>query len=64
MRSCLGSSRLKSTPLAAAALAGFLMFCGAPRLHADDADCQRRIARVDHKLHEAIERHGFGARQE
>ena len=40
------------TALAAAALAGFLMFTGVPRLHAED--CQRRVARADHRLHEAI----------
>ncbi|MGB2890844.1 MAG: hypothetical protein WBC04_24395 [Candidatus Acidiferrales bacterium] len=39
--------------LASAALAGFLMFTGAPHLRADDDDCQRRIAKADHKLHEA-----------
>lgn len=42
---------------AAAVLAGWLMFLGAPRLRADD-DCQRRIAKADHKLDEAIEKHG------
>ena len=44
--------------LAAAILAGLLMFPGAARLRADD-DCQRRIAKADHKLHEAIEHHGY-----
>ena len=50
------------TALAAAALAGFLMFTAAPRLRADD-DCQRRIARADHRLHEAIEHHGYRSGQ-
>ena len=49
--------------LAGAALAGFLLFTGAPRLRADDDACQRRIARADHHLHEAIERHGRESRQ-
>jgi hypothetical protein len=49
--------------LASAALAGFLMFTGAPHLRADDDDCQRRIAKADHKLHEAIEHHGYESRQ-
>ena len=49
--------------LAGAALAGFLLFTGAPRLRADDDDCQRRIARADHRLHEAIEHHGRESRQ-
>ncbi len=37
--------------LAVAALAGFLLFTGAPRLRADDDNCQRRIAKADHRLH-------------
>jgi len=48
--------------LAGAALAGFLLFTGAPSSRADD-DCQRRIARADHRLHEAIEHHGRESRQ-
>jgi len=51
------------TALAAAALAAFLMFTVAPLLHADDHDCQRRIARADHKLDQAVARHGFQSRQ-
>jgi len=48
--------------LAGAALAGFLLFAGAPTLRADD-DCQKRISRADHRLHEAIEHHGRESRQ-
>ena len=48
--------------LAGATLAGFLLFGGAPRLRADD-DCQRRISKADHRLHEAIEDHGRNSRQ-
>lgn len=48
--------------LAGAALAGFLLFTGAPGSRADD-DCQRRISRADHRLHEAIEHHGRESRQ-
>jgi hypothetical protein len=48
--------------LAAAALTGYLVFLGAPQLRADD-DCQRRVASVDRKLHEAIERHGRDSKQ-
>jgi hypothetical protein len=45
--------------LATAALVGMLAFAATPRAFADnDERCQRRIARVDHKLHEAIEHHG------
>jgi hypothetical protein len=50
-----------TTALAAAALAGFLMFTAAPSLRADD--CQHRIARADHRLHEAVEHHGYASPQ-
>jgi hypothetical protein len=49
--------------LASSVLTGFLLFAGAPRLHADGDDCQRRIAKADHRLHEAIEHHGRNSRQ-
>jgi hypothetical protein len=49
--------------LAGAALAGFLLFTGAPRLRADDDACQRRISKADHHLHEAIEHHGRESKQ-
>ena len=49
--------------LAGAAMAGFLLLTGASRLRAHDDDCQRRIARADHRLHEAIEDHGRNSRQ-
>jgi hypothetical protein len=61
MRYRLKNSLFGKTALAAAALAGFLMFTGVPRLRAED--CQRRIARADHRLHEAIEHHGRQSRQ-
>jgi len=48
--------------LAGAALAGFLLFAGTPSLRADD-NCQKRISRADHRLHEAIEHHGRESRQ-
>ena len=48
--------------LAGAALAGFLLFSGTPSLRADD-ECQRRISRADHRLHETIEDHGRNSRQ-
>jgi hypothetical protein len=48
--------------LATAAFAGTLAFAGTPRAMADD-DCQRRIYRADHKLHEAVEHHGWDSRQ-
>jgi hypothetical protein len=52
------------TLLVSAALLGMLALAGAPRASADDYDrCQRRIAKADHKLHEAIEDHGWYSRQ-
>ena len=44
--------------IAAAALAGFFaLTTTAPIVRAGD-DCQVRMAKIDHKLHEAIEHHG------
>jgi hypothetical protein len=40
------------------ALAGAFMLAGAGPVRADD-DCQKRIAKADHRLHEAIEHHGY-----
>jgi hypothetical protein len=47
----------------ATVLAGFLAFTAVPRLNAADDDCQRRISKADHRLHEAIEHHGRESRQ-
>ena len=63
MRHCLNDSLFGKTALAALALAGFLMFTGVPSLRADRDDCQRRVARADHRLHEAIEHHGYRSEQ-
>src|SRR5579863_6518293 len=49
--------------LVAAALGGFLMLSAAPRSRADEGECQHRIARADHKLHEAAEHHGWDSPQ-
>jgi hypothetical protein len=51
------------TALAIAALAGALIFIGVPVVRADEGACQRRIAKADHRLHEAIEHHGWQSRQ-
>jgi hypothetical protein len=51
------------TGFAAAALTGALLFMGAPALRADEGSCQRRLARADHRLHEAAGRHGWESRQ-
>jgi hypothetical protein len=63
MRPRWNNSLFGKTALAAAALACFLMFTGAPLLRAANDDCQRRIARADHRLHEAVEHHGYQSRQ-
>jgi hypothetical protein len=50
--------------LATAAIVGMLAFAGTPRAFADDDyGCQRRVAKADHRLHEAIEHHGWNSRQ-
>jgi hypothetical protein len=54
---------LGRTALASAALAGALMFISAPAVRADERACQRRIAKADHRLHEAAEHHGWNSRQ-
>jgi len=48
--------------LAAAGLMTALFFGGAALARAED-DCQKRIEKADHKLHEAIERHGSRSAQ-
>ena len=63
MRNHLNHWLFGKMALAAVALAGFLMFTGAPLLRADNDDCQRRVARADHRLHEAIEHHGYRSQQ-
>jgi hypothetical protein len=61
-------NRLK-TPLigkiasATAALVACIALIGAPQLRAGNDDCQRRIAHADHKLHEAVEHHGYQSKQ-
>lgn len=47
--------------LATAALGGVFLFAGVPSAKADD--CQRRIAKTEHELGEAIEDHGYYSRQ-
>ena len=49
--------------LTGATMAGVLLFAGMPRAAADNDDCQRRTAQANHKLHEAIEHHGYNSRQ-
>jgi hypothetical protein len=55
---------LGRTLLVPAAFLGMLAFAGAPRASADNYDkCQRRIAKEEHRLHEAVEDHGWYSRQ-
>ena len=49
--------------LAAAVMGSFLLFAGAPRSRADEHECQERIAKADHRLHEAAEHHGWNSKQ-
>ena len=48
-------------PVTFVALVAALLLMSAPPLRAED--CQRRIERADHKLHEAIEHHGRESKQ-
>jgi hypothetical protein len=43
-------------------LTGALFLAGAAAVRADD-DCQKRTMNADHKLHEAIEHHGYNSPQ-
>ena len=55
---------LGRTLLISAAFLGMLAFAEAPRASAESYDsCQRRIAKADHRLHEAAEHHGWNSRQ-
>ncbi|PYT78749.1 MAG: hypothetical protein DMG40_18880 [Acidobacteria bacterium] len=58
---------LRRSLLAAAAMFGLLAFVATPRAVAHGYDdynrCQRRVAKADHKLHEALEHHGWNSRQ-
>lgn len=61
----LGKSLFGKAALATAALGGLLLFAGAPGASAADRDdCQRRIARTERRLNDAVEDHGFYSRQD
>ena len=53
-------STVAASLLSGAVLAAALLFTAVPRLHAEDRydRCQRRVARAEHELDEAIEKHG------
>src|SRR3989442_1053912 len=61
----MGEKKSRSRALLVSAVVlGMLAFAGAPRASAEDYDrCQRRIAKADHRLHEAAEPHGWESRQ-
>ena len=63
MSLCLKCSRLPNKIVVAAALAVCFTLTVIPRLHADSDDCQRRVAGADHRVHEAIEHHGYRSDQ-
>lgn len=56
-------NRWAKPALAAALSGGFLLFAGAPGARADARECQERVAKADHRLHEAAGRHGWESRQ-
>ena len=49
--------------LPAAALAAVFLFASVPGSAGHDDDCYGRTARAEHKLHQAIEHHGYYSRQ-
>jgi hypothetical protein len=54
---------LKKLLLVFAALTSLVMFTGVPVVQADNRDCQRRIVSADHRLDQAVARHGVRSRQ-
>jgi hypothetical protein len=48
--------------LASLVFAGAMLLAGASAVRADNA-CQKRISKADHKLHEAVEKHGWKSPQ-
>ena len=46
-----------------AALTGVLFFTTPSHVRANESECQHRIARADHRLHEAVEHHGWDSKQ-
>ncbi len=54
--------RKVSSVLAPTLFVGSILLAGVSVVHADD-NCQKRVINADHKLHEAIERHGWQSSQ-
>jgi hypothetical protein len=59
----LGIVEFAKLVLTGAALAAFLLFTSGTRVRADESECQHRLAKADHRLHEAVEHHGWDSRQ-
>ena len=49
--------------LTGAALTACFLFTSAPKVRADESECQHRLAKADHRLHEAVEHHGWDSKQ-
>jgi hypothetical protein len=49
--------------LTAAALTGVLFFTSPVHLKADEAECQHRVVKADHRLHEAVDHHGWQSKE-
>jgi hypothetical protein len=64
-KAALGNALFGKTALATAALGGFFFLASPPGVNAAARpdDCQRRIAKTEHELGEAIEDHGYNSRQ-
>ncbi len=48
---------------AVTALTGALVFIGATSLRASERECQHRLAKADHRLHQAARNHGWESKQ-
>jgi hypothetical protein len=49
--------------LTGGALTAVLLFSGTSGLRANESECQHRVAKADHRLHEAVEHHGWDSRE-
>ena len=50
--------------LCAAALAAFLLIGATPRAYAEsEGECQRNVAKADHRVHVAAQKHGWNSEQ-
>jgi hypothetical protein len=63
MRSRAKSNLFVKRLFAAATLAAVFLLAATPRAAAYDDGCYRRTAHAEHKLHEAIEHHGYNSQQ-